>query len=545
MRSGKKIAAWMLAAAMATGLLAGCGGSSGNETTAAASAAEGTTAASTATDKTGDYSDKVITYGLTTAWDTVNPYGSTSGSIYQNLVCDKLYDRLAFIEEAGSGVSPRAAKSWESADDGKAAIFHLDENAKWHDGQPITADDVVFTMQVLVDEKQNVPYSSYGYVNDKAVEAEKVDDLTVKLSLGSSSAGFLGGLSQVYCIPKHIYDGVENIGESDLNNEPVGNGPFKFEEYKSGEYYKVTKFDDYFDDVNLDSITFKIVKDSSSANAALASGDLDARLISADDYDTVSAYDNVNINTYNSGRVNAMFMNELNENLQDVKVRQAIAYALNKEEFCQFAFLSEDYAEPADSIFTPDTLYYTKPDNTYDNDPAKAQELLSEAGKTSLSLNLMYISTDKTMESEALYVQSALANVGITINLLPTDESTFKNKTKDTECTDYDLVLSFYTLGEEPSLYADMSSSVSRSNYSRIKDTDLDALWEEGNSTADETKRGEIYKEIQNTINDNMYIYPIAYSNGFYAVSKDFGGFDECLLKTIYYDYSKIYTLEK
>ena len=275
-------------------------------------------------------------------------------------------------------------------DDASEFTLKLKDGLKWHDGQPITADDVVFTMQVLVDEKQNVPYSSYGYVNDKAVEAEKVDDLTVKLSLGSSSAGFLGGLSQVYCIPKHIYDGVENIGESDLNNEPVGSGPFKFEEYKSGEYYKVTKFDDYFDDVNLDSITFKIVKDSSSANAALASGDLDARLISADDYDTVSAYDNVNINTYNSGRVNAMFMNELNEDLQDVKVRQAIAYALNKEEFCQFAFLSEDYAEPADSIFTPDTLYYTKPDNTYDNDPAKAQELLSEAGKTSLSLNLIH-----------------------------------------------------------------------------------------------------------------------------------------------------------
>ena len=252
-------------------------------------------------------------------------------------------------------------------DDASEFTLKLKDGLKWHDGQPITADDVVFTMQVLVDEKQNVPYSSYGYVNDKAVEAEKVDDLTVKISLGSSSAGFLGGLSQVYCIPKHIYDGVENIGESDLNNEPVGSGPFKFEEYKSGEYYKVTKFDDYFDDVNLDSITFKIVKDSSSANAALASGDLDARLISADDYDTVSAYDNVNINTYNSGRVNAMFMNELNEDLQDVKVRQAIAYALNKEEFCQFAFLSEDYAEPADSIFTPDTLYYTKPDNTYDN----------------------------------------------------------------------------------------------------------------------------------------------------------------------------------
>ena len=68
--------------------------------------------------------------------------------------------------------------------------------------------------------------------------------LQSSISLGSSSAGFLGGLSQVYCIPKHIYDGVENIGESDLNNEPVGSGPFKFEEYKSGEDYKVTKSDD-------------------------------------------------------------------------------------------------------------------------------------------------------------------------------------------------------------------------------------------------------------------------------------------------------------
>lgn len=483
-----------------------------------------------------------ITIAVTSDPQNINPLyvvDQTSFDMMQSLYCP-FFEIVNGEMFYGNGL----CESVTANDDASEFTLKLKDGLKWHDGEPLTADDVVFTMQVLVDESQNVPYSSYGYVDGKAVEAEKVDDLTVKLTLGSSSAGFLGGLSQVYCIPKHIYEGVDNIGSSELNDNPVGNGPFKFEEYKSGEYYKVTKFDDWFDDVNLDSITFKIVKDSSSANAALASGDLDARLISADDYDTVSAYDNVNINTYNSGRVNAMFMNELNEDLQDVNVRQAIAYALNKEEFCQFAFISEDYAEPAYSLFTPDTLYYTEPDNTYDNDPAKAQELLSGAGKTNLSLNLMYVSTDKTMESEALYVQSALANAGITINLVPTDESTFKNKTKDPECTDYDLVLSYYTLGEEPSLYADMCSSDSRSNFSRISDADLDALWEKGNSTADETERAEVYKEIQNTINDNMYIYPIAYSNGFYAVSKEFGGFDECLLKTIYYDYSKIYAVE-
>ncbi|MDD3797542.1 MAG: ABC transporter substrate-binding protein [Lachnospiraceae bacterium] len=429
-------------------------------------------------------------------------------------------------------------------DDASEFTLKLKDGLKWHDGEAITADDVVFTMEVLVDESQNVPYASYGYVNDTPVTAEKVDDLTVNLKLGSSSAGFLGGLSQVYCIPKHIYEGVANIGESELNNTPIGSGPFQFEEYKSGEYFKVVRFDDWFNPVNLDSITYKIVKDSSSANAALASGDLDARLISADDYAAVSGYDNVTIYSYNSGRVNAMFLNELNADLQDVSVRQAISYALNKEELCQFAFISEDYADPAYSLLTPDTLYYTEPENQYNNDPVKAQELLAQAGKTDLSLNLMYISTDKTMESEALYIQSSLANVGITINLLPTDESTFKNKTKDPVCTDYDLVLSFYTLGEEPSLYADMCYSESRSNYSRISDADLDALWDKANMTADAAERGEIYSEIQNKISDNMYIYPIAYSNGFYAVNKKFGGFEDCLLKTIYYDYSKIYLAE-
>ena len=83
----------------------------------------------------GDYSGVVITYGMTTAWDTVNPYGSSSGSLYQNVTVDTLYDRLAFIEEAGTGVSPRGAKSWESADGGLSILFHLDENAKWHDGE--------------------------------------------------------------------------------------------------------------------------------------------------------------------------------------------------------------------------------------------------------------------------------------------------------------------------------------------------------------------------------------------------------------------------
>ena len=356
-------------------------------------------------------------------------------------------------------------------------------------------------------------------IDGKPVEAEKVDDLTVKIKLPASSAGFLGGLSQIYCIPKHIYDGVKDIGSSDLNNRPVGSGPFKFTEYKSGQYFKVERFDDWFNPVYLDSITFKIVKD-----------------------ETVSGYKNVTIYSYNSGRVNALFMNQNNAALQDVRVRQAISYALNKEELTQFAFTSSKFATPAYSILTPDTLYYKDDLTKYDNDQAKAKQLLQESGHSNLSLNIMYISTNKTMENEALYIQSKLAEAGVTINLKPMDESTFKNKIQETDSTDFDLVLHYYTLGEEPSLYSDIASSDSRSNYSRIKDSGLDDLWQKGNTVSDETERTKIYGDIQTLINDNMYIYPIAYSNGFYAVDNAFKGFDKAILKTIYYDYSQIYT---
>lgn len=537
----KKITALLLATALTASLLVGCGSS--DSASAGTSAATDSAAASQTQETAGTkVAGGNINIAITADPQNINPLyvvDQTSFDIQQ-----ALYSPFFEIVQGEMYYGNGLCESVTSNEDATEFTLTLKDGLKWHDGEPITADDVVFTMQVLVDETQNVPYSSYGFIDGEPVQAEKVDDRTVKITLPASSAGFLGGLSQVYCIPKHIYEGVANIGESDLNNNPVGSGPFKFGEYKSGEYFKVTKFDDWFNEVNLDSITFKIIKDANSANAALASGDLDARLISADEYQTVSTYSNVSVYSYNSGRVNAMFLNQLTPALQDVKVRQAIAYGLNKQELCTFAFISEEYAEPAHSLLTPDTLYYTEPSTIYDNDPDKAKELLAEAGQQNLKLRLMYVSTDKTQESEALYIQSTLANVGIEIELVPTDEATFKNKTKDPTCTDYDLVLSFYTLGEEPSLYADMCTSDSRSNMSRIQDSELDDLWIQGNSTADDAKRAEIYGQIQNIINDNMYIYPIAYSNGFYAVSKKFGGFDECLLKTIYYDYSKIYSVQ-
>ena len=432
--------------------------------------------------------------------------------------------------------------SVESNDDSTEFTLKLKEGLTWHDGEPITADDIVFSTEVTLDPEQAVPYSTYMYDSEgNPGSVEKIDDLTAKISFNVPNTGFLGSLSQLYCIPKHIYEGVENIGSSELNYEPVGSGPYKYASYDSGQQYVVERFDGYFAGTpDLDTVTFKIIKDTNTAIAALQSKDVDALSISGTDYDTVSGISGVTINHYNSGNVDALGYNQLTESLQDQRVRQAIAYALNKEELITFAYSSTDYAQPAYSILTPDTLYYADDLTKYDNDPARAKELLDEAGVSGLSLTLLYSTSSDINENAAVYIQARLAEVGIDVKLDPQEDSIYKNSIQAENSTDYDLVLQKYELGAEPSLYADIISSGSRSNYSHVKDDELDSLWNQGLAIPNGEERQAVYHQIQELVNDQQYLYPIDYTNGFFVLSDEFGGFDDFLLQTIYYDYSKL-----
>jgi peptide/nickel transport system substrate-binding protein len=518
----------------ATNLVA-CSSSSSTTST------ETTTQATTAGTTSNTNSDNSITIRVSADPLNINPLYVTdmnSFTIMQSLYCPffEIVDGEVYY---GNGL----LESVEANDDSTQFTLKLKSGLTWHDGESITADDIVFSMDTLLDDTQAVPYSTYGYDSDgNAAVTEKVDDLTATITFKTSNTGFLGSLSQIYCIPKHIYEGVSNIGESELNFEPVGSGPYKYVSYNSGESYVVERFDNYFGDTpKLDKIVFKVIKDTNTAIAALQSGDIDALSIGSDDYATVDAIDNVTINHYNSGQVNALGMNEMNETLAKLEVRQAIAYALDKEELITFAYNSTDFAQAAYSILTPDTLYYDDSLTQYNNDQTKAKELLSSAGVSTLELNLLYSTSADEMEKEALYIQSKLAEVGITVKLNPQEDSIYKNTIKEKGSTDYDLVLLNWELGAEPSLYSDLITSGSRSNSSNVNDSELDALWSQGLSIANGDEREAVYKEIQEKINDNQYIYTISYSNGFFAMSDDFGGFDDFLLQTIYYDYSKLY----
>ncbi|AWB45767.1 ABC transporter substrate-binding protein [Paenibacillus sp. CAA11] len=436
------------------------------------------------------------------------------------------------------------AESETVSDDHLTYTIKLRSGLKWHDGQPITADDLVFSINSILDEKQHNPFRSMYVFNGKPVKVNKVDDLTVNIVLPEVSAAFDGALVQLFPIPEHIFKGEADIEKSAKNNNPVGSGPFKFKEYRPGEYVTLERFDDYFaGKAHLDSVTYRIAKDPNAANLALQNGEIQMRMVDTQDYQKLKDTGKFNMLVYPEGRLQYMVFNLNVPALQDVKVRQAIAYALDKNEMITASYSSAEFAEPAASILTPDTLYQTTDVEKYDYNLDKAKQLLSEAGVSNLKLRLASVNTNKPQESQALYIQQKLKDAGIEVELLPMDITAFGNKSLDMNNKDYDLSLGGYIMGYEPDAYKSLYMSNEAYNYSHYKSADFDALWSKAAVETDDTKRAELYKQIQQTVANEMTVYPIAYTQGIVAIDNSYGGVEEALPKPVVMleDLSKIY----
>lgn len=436
------------------------------------------------------------------------------------------------------------AESLTQSKDFKTYTLKLRDNLTWHDGEKLTADDVVFTIEKILDEKQHSFFRSMFVFNNKPVVVKKVDDRTVDFVLPEVSAAFEGALVQISPIPKHIFENVADIEKSDKNFSPVGSGPFKFKEYKPGEYLTLERFDNYFGGKPyLDSVTYRIAKDTNAANLALQNGEIQLKYIDPQDFNKLNDTQKFTLIPYNEGRLAYMVFNLNIDVLKKKEVRQAIAYAINKQELIQAAYTSLDFAEPATSIFTPDTLYQAKDLPTYDYNPDKAKELLKAAGVSNLKLRLAYINSNKPQTSQALYVQQKLKDVGIEVELQPLDPSAYSQKSQNMKNTDYDLSFGGYIMGFEPDGYKSLYVSTEAYNYSHYSNKAFDDLWSKAAVETDTTKRAELYHQIQQTVAEEATIYPIAYTKSIIAIDKKYGGLKEAVTKPVvmFEDLSKLY----
>jgi len=438
------------------------------------------------------------------------------------------------------------ADSLEASADNLTYTLKLKSGLTWHDGEKLTADDVVFTIDKILDEKQNSFLRGNFIVNGKAIQAVKVDETTVEFKLPQVSPAFEATLVQVSPIPKHIFENEADLEKSTKNNAPVGSGAFKFKEYKTGEYVTLERFDGYFGGKpHLDRVTYRIAKDTNSANLALQSGEINIKYIDPQDVGTISTSNKFEILPYSEGRLSYLLFNH-NSNtgvLGKKEVRQALSYALGRDELIQVAYTSNEYADAAKSILAPDALFHTNDIVTFDNDAAKAKEMLDAAGVKGLKLRFILSSGNKAQEAIGVYVQQKLKAVGVDVEIKAMDASAYGEKFVDPNATDFELAAAGYIMGFDPDAYSILYKSTESSNYSHYVNKEVDELFTQGAGEADPTKRGEIYKKLQEIVADDAAVYPIAYTKSIVAVDKKFGGLEEAVLKpvVIFEDLSKIY----
>ena len=525
----KKLCA-LLASALALSLvLTGCGNSSGSAQSSASSSGN-TSQSETASGP----KDEVVTMAIISTWNTLNIY-NTSGN-YGNCVADQMFERLVTCTHDGEYL-PRLADSWEMSDDHMSMTFHLNQNATWHDGEPVTADDVVFTLKAVTSEKMDNYYRSkfvcVGGTNSDGLcadpsqlQVEAVDEYTVKIGLSTpkDEQTVLSILcSFLYVLPQHILDtgDYSSINDSDFWSAPVGAGPFQFVRETAGEQLELTAYEDYYLGCpDFKTFVIKVVP-AASLTAGLLNGDIDvvgAGSIPLSDWETVKSSDNLVAQSITSYSYQYMQFNlsEGNDTFQDAAVRTAFDKAIDKQLMVDQLMAGEGLVAVGPM---PEYHPYYNEDlvpNTYDPEAAKS-ELEAAGFDFDRTYTLLVPQGNQVREQSALIIQQNLKDIGITIEIETYDFATVLEMMRNGE---FDLGLLGGGSNIDPFESAVIFKPGSAQNYSLLTDSKWYDLAAAGDSLVDFDERKEAFDAFQAAlVEDQPYIW-LYHQNNLQAYSK-------------------------
>lgn len=488
----------------------------------------------TGTETSGQAEGVNLNYGISNSWDSLMPYYSVSGSNYSRIIYDKLYDRLAYIQPDGT-YSPRAATSWESADDGYAILFHLDEGAAFHDGTPVTAQHWVDTIALVTNPACNVlgrdTFAGLTGTDEIGVAiegenlgAEAVDEYTLKLTFDNPVVPeeFLVEYNRdIYVLPTHLLTDIapEDLVTSDFWQNPVGSGPCQFVSEVSGSTLVLSANKDYqLGAPGFDTLTITVM-DKANLLTALIAGDLDYYTFGGSISEENRPVAEQAGFTVEEGTVPSTFYELMinNETVDSAELRHAIEKALDKELLCQQN--TGSLGTVTNTSILPGTEY-SRPAGESTYDPEGAKELLAQAGYDGETFTLACTSQRASL---AALIQQNLADVGIQVEIETVDSATMFAGMSDGT---YDLAVASHTPTSLP-LWFTGSRFTADNNLFRVPDlsqytTLLTALEEETNETA----RIDLVDEWEALLNHEMPFIPLWFSYALHVQSKTVTGID-------------------
>jgi len=417
---------------------------------------------------------------------------------------------------------PYLAESWEISDNGLTYTFHLVKNATFHDGKPITSEDVAFSLDIV---KNNHPF---GIAMFAAVDrVETPDPHTAVFKLNRPNPSMLVSLSPVLMsiIPKHVYGTGGPIRTHPANNKPVGSGPFKFAECKPGEYLILERYDKFFlrGRPYLDRLILNLMKDYNAMVIAMEREQahyMSYAKITLRDIDRLSKLDHITGTKrgYEAiGPLNWLAFNLRKPPVKDVRVRQAIAYATDREFITQKLHIGR--SKPATGPLHSGSLFYSGDVNNYDLDLDKANKMLDEAGyprkkngvRFSIRLDWAPWEPEFT-EAVAQYLKAQLKKIGINVQLRSSPD--FPTWAKRIGNWDFDLTIDEVFNYPDPLigvhrtyLCDNIKKGVIWSNTQSYCNPRVDELLAKAGVEMDLAKRKSIYTEFQEIVTDELPVY--------------------------------------
>lgn len=526
-RNMLKVVAASLAGAM---LLTACGGSGGANQTSAAAGGSAETSAAAAEGSTGG--EKVITMAQTGDWDTFMPMNTTNAGA--DNVIELMFDRLMVINTDGT-FGPRLAESWETNEAQDKITYHLNENAKWQDGEPVTAEDVVYSAQVASSSEFNylrrIRMQYFAGTDETgcetgtdSIEVKALDDHTVEFTLKTPmDPAIIYALvnRDFFIMPKHL---LGDISDTDLVNDafwqkPVGSGPCIFDSMESGVSieFKANK-DYYLGAPDFDRLVFKKVQ-SSNLLSGLMSGDIDVlsgnSQIPLADWETAKNTQGIVAKSVPTFAYQYMAMNTSRDYLTE-DVRHAISLAINRQVIVDQLLQGE--ARIAIGPLAEDHPYFDEKLLPIEYDPEKAKSMLEAAGwDSNRELDVMVSTGNEVREKSAILIQQDLQKIGIKTKIQTLDFPTLLTNARN---GDYDLCFIGSSGSVDPSESVPNVTAGYMNNFAQLSDPTLGQIGESGAKEITFEARKKIYDQYQEELFKQMPMAFLYHTNDLFAYNE-------------------------
>ncbi len=467
---------------------------------------------------------------LTTAFNTSFPIGVVGTNVLEGL--------LAFDDN--QKLRPALATRWDVSPDGKTVTFQLRRGVKWHDGAEFTSADVKFSALEVWKKTHPRGRSTFAALEDVLTP----DKYTAVFKLKHPSLVIFSSLNanEGQILPRHLYEGTD-IQKNPHNLKPVGTGPFRFKEWKRGQYIELERNPDYWDSGKpyLDRVVFRVIPDAGSRAAALETGDVQYAPFDAvplADVQRLRALPNLVVSTDGYAWQSAYVFLEFNLRnpiLKDVRVRQAIAHAINKKTLIDTVW----YGLGTPSVSpTPSTLvgfHTTKDVPQYPFDTARAEKLLDEAGYprkeggVRFSLNQEYQNFHETFKNNAEFIRQALKRVGIEVRVNNRDiAGHLKAVYSD---NDFDINTGRWVPSLDPQIggfrhYSSkaIAQGTPWSNASGYSNPEMDKLIEAIQTEPNAERRTQQFQQFQRLAQTDLPVIPLFEQQNFTVASKSVQG---------------------